>query len=100
MIAASSASVRVVERDSFGPVLRSSNVILDLEPVEEALLRVQPLHHRPILPATRQVNQLLGASARAEFSTSIDQYIVLDFFSRVYFVLLNIAIEALHHEHV
>jgi len=48
------------------------DVILNPEPVKQALLRFQPSHHRPILPSSKTIESAQTAPIKAEFFTSID----------------------------
>ena len=47
------------------------HVILDPEPVKQVLLRLQPSHHRSILPADKASESVNYASIKQEFFTSI-----------------------------
>lgn len=49
------------------------HVILNPEPVKQVLLRLQPSHHRPILPADKASESVNYASIKQEFFTSIDR---------------------------
>lgn len=56
------------------PEVIPGDVILDPKPVKQVLLRLQPSHHRPTIPADRPSKSADYAPIKPEFFTSTEHF--------------------------